>query len=209
MATGRVHQALHMLIEEMPDEADAGVLQMEEMVMWSGGEMATVREVLSDKHPKAQKPAEDILFDGNPGVVNPIRFEALTPNLLQRVALQCKGSAGPSGLNADAWRRFCLSFKGASTKLCQALAGFAHLIATHSLEASTLVPFLSCRLIALNKNPGVRPIGVCEVVRCIVTKAILRVVGNDVEEACGYMQKCSGLITCRIGGRSGCYAAAV
>ena len=53
--------------------------------------------------------------------------------------------------------------------------------------------FLPCWLIALNKNLGVRPIGVCEVVRHIVTKAILRVVGNDVEEACGYVQKCSGL----------------
>ena len=37
------------------------------------------------------------------------------------------------------------------------------------------------------------PLGVCEVARRIVAKAILRVVGKDIEEACGYVQKCSGL----------------
>ena len=29
-------------------------------------------------------------------------------------------------------------------------------------------------------------------VRPIVLKAILRVVGDDIEEACGFLQKCSG-----------------
>ena len=32
---------------------------------------------------------------------------------------------------------------------------------------------MSCRLIALGKNPGVRPIGVGEVVRHIIAKAVL------------------------------------
>ena len=124
--------------------------------------------------------------------MNRIRFEGLTPALLQQVAKECRGSAGPSGLDSDAWRRLCSSFKGASTAVCQALAGFARLLATQSLHAEALAPFLSCRLIALDKRPGVRPIGVCEVVRRVVAKAVLRVIGDDVEEACGFLQKGSG-----------------
>ena len=48
-------------------------------------------------------------------------------------------------------------------------------------------------LVALNKNPGVRPIGVGEVLRRIVAKAILKVERQEVQEACGYIQKCAGL----------------
>ena len=87
----------------------------------------------------------------------------------------------------------CSSFKGASSRLCEALARFARLLASTSLDPAGLAPFLSCRLIALNKNPGVRPIGVCGVIRRIIAKAILKVVRGSVEEACGLTQKCSGL----------------
>ena len=50
----------------------------------------------------------------------------------------------------------------------------------------------ACRLIPLDKCPGVRPIGVGEVPRRIIAKAILRIVGSDVEEAAGSLQLCAG-----------------
>ena len=69
----------------------------------------------------------------------------------------------------------------------------ARLISTEVVDSEVIEPFIACRLIALDKQPGVRPIGVCEVARRIVAKAILQVVGKDVEEECGFLQKCSGL----------------
>ena len=51
---------------------------------------------------------------------------------------------------------------------------------------------LSCRLVALDKNPGVRPIGICEVVRRIVAKAILSVTNGDIQDAAGSLQLCAG-----------------
>ena len=188
MATGRVHEALRMLM----DNGASGVLQMEETITIKDGVTATVAELLAEKHPSSQPAHPSVLLEGECPRVNNIRFEALTPALVQKVAKQCRGSAGPSGLDSDAWRRLCLSFKGPSSAMCNALAGFARLLATQTLDDESLVPFLSCRLIALDKRPGVRPIGVCEVIRRIIAKAILRVVGHDVEEACGYLQKCSG-----------------
>ena len=41
------------------------------------------------------------------------------------------------------------------------------------------------RLIALDKNPGVRPIGIGEVSRRLIAKSILRVVKSDILEAAG------------------------
>ena len=44
----------------------------------------------------------------------------------QQAAIKTQGAAGPSGIDAYVWRRFCSSFKGASrTDLCNALAGVA------------------------------------------------------------------------------------
>ena len=54
---------------------------------------------------------------------------------------------------------------------------------------------MSCRLIALNKNSGVRPIGICEVVRRIISKAILSITSGDIQDAAGSLQLCAGQIS--------------
>ena len=193
MASGQVHRALHTLTEETNGTSSSGVLQMEERITLLDGRSVLVEDLLSEKHPPPQSASEDVLADGDPAQVNPIRFEALTPKLMECIALRCTGSAGPSGLDADTWRRLCTTFKGASTNMCRSLANMARLISTEVVDSVAIEPFIACRLIALDKQPGVRPIGVCEVARRIVAKAILQVVGKDVEEACGFLQKCSGL----------------
>ena len=53
-------------------------------------------------------------------------------------------------------------------------------------------PLLNCRLIALDKNPGVRPIGIGETSRRIIAKAVLHVVKQDVMDAAGCLQLCAG-----------------
>ena len=61
------------------------------------------------------------------------------------------------------------------------------------LPPDALIPFTSGHLITLNKHPGVCPIGVCEVLRRILAKAILQVVSSDIVEVYGFLQKCSGM----------------
>ena len=48
--------------------------------------------------------------------------------------------------------------------------------------------FLACRLIPLDKNPGLRPIGVGEVLRRIAGKVVIKVVKEDVRKAAGDLQ---------------------
>ena len=102
------------------------------------------------------------------------------------------GAAGPSGVDAYAWRRFCSSFQGASTDICNALAAVARRLCTVNVHPSGLAAFVACRLIPLNKNPGVRPIGIGEVPRRIIAKVILRMASDDIQAAAGPLQTCAG-----------------
>ena len=65
-------------------------------------------------------------------------------------------------------------------------------LCTSYVNPDGLSDFVACRLIALDKCPGVRPIGIGEACRCIIAKTILNVIGPDVMEAAGPLQLCAG-----------------
>ena len=108
-----------------------------------------------------------------------------------KVALKTNGAAGFSGLDAYPWRRLCSSFKS-SKELCSALAAFGRRLCIDSIHPDHLSAFVACRLIPLDKCPGVRPIGIGEVPRRIVAKAILTLLQPDIIEASGPLQVCAG-----------------
>ena len=110
------------------------------------------------------------------------------------------GASGPSGLDAAAWKRLCTSFKTASTDLCEALASTARRICSSYVDPRGLSAFVACRLIALDKCPGVRPIGIGETARRILGKAIANALSDDIQSTAGPLQVCAGH-------QSGCEAA--
>ncbi len=65
--------------------------------------------------------------------------------------------------DAYIWRRMMVSFKAASKDLCDAVAEVARHIASQEVDPVGLSPLLNNRLIPLSKNPGVRPVGIGEV----------------------------------------------
>ena len=67
--------------------------------------------------------------------------------------------------------RICTSYHSASADICNALGSLAGCLCTDFVDSAGLTAFTACRLIALDKCPGVRPIGVGEVVRRIIGKA--------------------------------------
>ena len=149
---------------------------------------------LKKKHSPREPPIKSALIMPHEPIQEPhsIIFDQLNGELIQKVALRTEGSAGPSGLDASAWRRLCTSFAHNSSNLCEALACTAKRICCSFVDLVCISSFAACRLIALDKHPGIRPIGIGEISRRIVGKAILLITRDDVQEATGALQLCAG-----------------
>ena len=82
-------------------------------------------------------------------------------------ASMTKGAGGPSRLDAEQYHRLLTSnkYKKENKELLMQLATLARLLATEYLDPNTLEVFVACRLIPLDEDPGVRPIGIGEVTR--------------------------------------------
>ena len=192
VGAGKTHSAARMVYSG----ASGGVLALDDVADPSTGK--TVREVLSEKHPPPAAASSDALLDdGAPTNVdtpfNPIIFAKLTADLVKTVSRSMSGAAGPSGLDADAWKRMLTCFDKASNSLCLALAGAAVRLCTEEVPSGDLEAFTAARLIPLDKNPGVRPIAVGEVFRRIICKAIMKVVEYDILSATAPLQLCVGV----------------
>ena len=110
------------------------------------------------------------------------------------MAIKARGGAGPSGMDADGWKRILISnsFGESSTDLCKAFAEVIKKIFIEKDQLSSLETFLACRLIPLDKNPGLRPIGVGEILRRIAGKVVVYVIREDIILSVGSLQVCAG-----------------
>ena len=147
--------------------------------------MTTVCEALLDKHPLGKPPDPSTLLGSPPGTVNPILFDGLNADAIHSASLRTTGAAGSSGLDAIAWHHLCCTFKSTSVPLCSALAAVGHHLRTEAVHPDDLSAFVACHLIPLDKQPGFQPIGIGEVPRWIIMKAVLHLVDLDICEACG------------------------
>ena len=153
----------------------------------------TVREILHEKHPSGKPINTSALIHTNSSYdPHPVIYDQISGPLIRTTALHTEGAAGPSNIDAHGWRRLCTAFQDASNDLCEALASVARRICSTLVDPSGLDAFTACRLIALDKNPGVRPIGIGEVSRRIISKAILAVISLEVQDAAGTSQLCAG-----------------
>ena len=73
-----------------------------------------------------------------------------------------KRAGGLSRLDAEQYRRLLTSkkYKKENKELRVQLATLARRLATQYLDPNTLEAFIACRLIPLDKNPGVCPISI-------------------------------------------------
>ena len=168
MIQGKVQNALRFISRN----TSGGVLKLDDLILEplrnGETELHSNRDILLDKHPLGKAPAACFLLIDDPEPINPIMFDSLDADAVHQAALHTNGAAGPSGLDAHAWRRLCSFFKSASHNLCSALASVARRIATTYVNPDGLSAFVACRLILLDNCPGVRLIGVGEVPRRII-----------------------------------------
>ena len=122
---------------------------------------------------------------------NPVLFDRLTGELIKLAAFHTQGAAGPSGVDAYSWHRLCSSFGRASVSLCNSLAAVVQRLCTQELDPKELMTFVACQLIPLDKKPGVQPIGIGDVSRRVIAKALLFVIRTDIQLAAGALQTCA------------------
>lgn len=102
--------------------------------------------------------------------------------------------------NADEWRKILGSsiYGNVGNDPRKAVATMARQLCSDVIDdPESIEALMNCRLIPLSKNPGVRPIGIGEVLRRIIGRSIVSVLRSDVVSSSGNLQLCGGQ-------RSGC-----
>ena len=181
MVEGKVRSALRLITQN----SNNGVLQLNPVV----------KDALLNKHPPKQPavPNTILTLDRPTQDPNPALFDAIDGTyMIHEPTLRTDGAAGPSSLDASAWKRLCCSFRNTSVDLCDALTLLARRICSSYVDPVALRPFTACRLIALNKCPGVRPIGIGEIVRRIIGRAIISIIRDEIQAVAGTVQLCAG-----------------
>ena len=127
-----------------------------------GGILRLSNDVLEDlelKHPDPALVREDSLMYGPIQSVLPSCFYCVDEELIKNAVRQTKGAA--SHLDADQYRHMLLSqnYKKEGKDLRDQIAILARKLAKQIIDPISIESLIACRLIPLNKNPGVRPIG--------------------------------------------------
>ena len=70
-------------------------------------------------------------------------------------------------MDAEGWRRILANkqFGNSSSDLCKPIVRMTRKLCTVEGQRESLEAFVSCRLIPLDKNPALHPVGICEILR--------------------------------------------
>ena len=160
-----------------------------------------IKRLLQDKHPKQREVQQEILLPEVANEPEPVIYEGINGMSVFKAAKQIQGSGGPTLIDADGWRHILCSksYGKASSELCETIADFAKKLCREAIHPDILQEFIANRLIPLDKgmdkegNPGVRPIGIGEILRRIIGKVVVSNIRKDISEAAGPLQTCAGL----------------
>ena len=91
-------------------------------------------------------------------------------------------------------------YGNARVDLCQAIADLTKILCTENVHQDRFREYVAGRLVPLDKGitngtdgtPGVRPVSVGGVLRRLVGKLLIGVIIEDITEAAGPLQTCTG-----------------
>ena len=122
----------------------------------------------------------------------PVIYDQIDGPLVRATVQGLSGSAGPSGFDAKGWKRVCSSFHSTFDDLCTAIARATRRLCSSYIDPEGISALVACHLITLDKNPGIRPIGIGATLRRLMAKTILRIAQADIQCAVGSLQLCAG-----------------
>eukprot|EP00957_Ditylum_brightwellii_P045845 3478240-Ditylum_brightwellii.AAC.1 len=184
---GKLHQA----VQRATARQGGGVLYPTDQCTKSG---QPVVEVLKGKHPDTR--VLDVLdpnctafeeYDRVPEVV-PLDF---TQGSVAHVASHMCGSGGPLGQDAVTLSNWLLRFGVASEELREEIALLADWLSNGSPPWAAYRALIAGCLVALDKCPGTRPVGIGEILRCLIAKMVIRATGDEAKVADQGSSTCS------------------
>ena len=90
-------------------------------------------------------------------------------------------------------RNWLLRFGCASEEFRVVIASLGDWMANSPPPWVAYRALMACCLVALDKKPGVRPVGIGETLRQALAKLVIRAAGDQAKKACGNLQLCAGL----------------
>ena len=175
---GRSREAMRMLDEGDP----GGVLEL----------TPETKRAMADIYFDDQPIDESALLQGPVRLEHEAVFKEITGDAIKKAALKSRGGAGPSGGDARHWQHQLTSLGDASRELCDAMAAWTRRLCCSVVNQKALGAFLANRGVALDKNPGTRPLGIGEMPRRICAKAVLVITRPDIKLASANANLCGG-----------------
>ena len=182
---------LRAAVRGLTNRDGGGVMNMEDIDQKS---KSPVIDVLKGKHPemKIPVPGEGEAFEHYDRMECLVELDC-TEEIVQDIAGKMQGGAGPSSVDALALKKWLLNHGAASQILREELAAWTEWLSNGHPPWAAYRAMMYCRLVALDKCPGVRPVGIGEVWRRAIAKCVLAECGDDAKAACGSTQLCAGL----------------
>ena len=183
MLQGKLKQALKFVDE---DDSIVGVHQITPQII----------EELKKKHPHQEPTHEEALIPEKNTIVQPVIYEQIDAATIRRSAQNIHGSGGPSRIDADTWKNMiCSNAHGSEgMQLAEEIASLSRRLCSEMIPYEYISTLMSCRLVPLKKqDDSVRPVGIGETLRRIISKAVVTLLKPDILEATGCLQTCAGL----------------
>ena len=109
------------------------------------------------------------------------------------VVSKLSGVSDALGVEEIEIRNWIVSFVCVSEELKGIVSKMDEWMSDSSPPCAAYCALMACRLVALNKNPGVRPVVIGEMLRRSLAKIVMRAAGYQGKTACGNLQLCTGL----------------
>ena len=187
--SGRLRSA----VRSLTNRSGGGVRQPDDLCSKSG---RPVWQVLQEKHPDLRDPASveeaDGAFEPYPDLPAPVPV-CITQDDVEAISSRLSGAAGPGGTDAVDLANWLLRFGRESEALREEMAAWTNWLANTSPPWAAYRAMMVNRLVALDKQPGTRPVGIGEVYRRLWAKCLLKAIGSQATAACGNFNLCAGL----------------
>ena len=187
--SGKLRQA----VCQATDREGGGCLLPDDQCTKTGRPVA---EVLREKHPDMRVPPVEnptcAAFKEYEDVPETVPLNS-TEDEVTWVASKLSGAAGALIAEAMELHNWLLRFRCASKELIVVVASLADWMDNYSSPWAAYRALMACRLVALDKRPGVRPVGIGETLCRSLAKLVMRAAGDQAKTACGNLQMCAGL----------------